>query len=54
MKITLFKRFIRIQSKIQKAVQTLEFFTSTEWEFTNDNIFRMISEMNEVDNKVNI
>lgn len=44
--------FVRLQSRIQKAVVTLEFFTSTQWEFTNDNVFKMISEMNEVDNKV--
>ena len=31
---------------------TLEFFTSTQWEFTNDNIYGIINEMNEIDNKV--
>jgi fatty acyl-CoA reductase len=44
--------FVRLQSRIQKAVQTLEFFTSTEWEFTNDNFYAIMAEMNEVDNKV--
>jgi fatty acyl-CoA reductase len=44
--------FVRLQSRIQKAVQTLEFFTSTQWEFTNDNFYAIMSEMNEVDNKV--
>lgn len=44
--------FVRLQSRIQKAVETLEFFTSTQWEFTNDNSFKMISEMNEIDNKI--
>ena len=33
-------------------METLEFFTSTEWEFTNDNFLALISEMNEVDRKL--
>ncbi|RNA15898.1 fatty acyl- reductase 1-like [Brachionus plicatilis] len=44
--------FVRVQSKIKKAVETLEFFTSTEWEFTNDNIFFVSNEMNEVDKRI--
>jgi len=44
--------FVRLQKRIGKAVETLEFFTSTQWEFTNDNIYKLISEMNEVDNKM--
>lgn len=44
--------FVRLQSRIKKAVETLEFFTSTQWEFTNDNVYKLISEMNEVDNKM--
>ena len=43
---------VRVQSRIKKAVNTLEFFTSTQWEFTNDNIYMLTEEMNEVDNKV--
>jgi len=44
--------FVRLQGRIKKAVCTLEFFTSTQWEFTNDNIFKLAEEMNEVDNKI--
>ena len=44
--------FVRLQSRIKKAVGTLEFFTSNQWEFTNDNIFKLTEEMNEVDNKI--
>lgn len=44
--------FVRLQGRIKKAVETLEFFTSTQWEFTNDNVYKLISEMNEVDNKM--
>ena len=47
----IFERFVRLQSKLQKGVETLEFFTSTQWEFTNDNIYGIINEMNEIDNK---
>jgi len=44
--------FVKIQGRIKKAVETLEFFTSTQWEFTNDNVYKLINEMNEVDNKM--
>ncbi len=48
----IFYRFVRLQSRIKKAVETLEFFTSTQWEFTNDNVYKLHNEMNEVDSKV--
>lgn len=44
--------FVRLQGRIAKAVETLEFFTSTEWEFSNENIYMIMNEMNEVDNKI--
>lgn len=44
--------FVRLQGRIKKAVETLEFFTSCQWEFTNDNVHMLINEMNEVDNKM--
>merc|ERR1712127_364033 len=44
--------FVRLQGKIATAVLALEFFTSTEWTFTNDNVYKVIGEMNEVDNKL--
>ena len=44
--------FVRIQAKLRKAVETLEFFTSTEWHFSNANIFALIDEMSDVDNKM--
>ncbi len=50
---TLLTRFVRLQHRICKAVETLEYFTSTEWEFTNENIFNIENEMNETDRKVN-
>ena len=43
---------MRVQSKLKKATETLEFFTTHQWEFTNDNIFMLLNQMNEVDNKV--
>ena len=43
---------MRIQSKLKKATETLEFFTCHQWEFTNDNIFMLLNQMNEVDAKV--
>jgi hypothetical protein len=41
-----------LQNKIKKAVQILEFFTTKQWEFTNDNIFMLMKEMNSKDNEV--
>ncbi len=48
----IFERFVRLQSRIRKAVETLEFFTSNQWEFTNDNVHYLINEMNQTDNRV--
>lgn len=36
-----------------KVVNTLEFFTTHEWVFTNENIIKIQQEMNETDRKVN-
>jgi alcohol-forming fatty acyl-CoA reductase len=44
--------FLRIQRRISKAVSTLEFFTSKQWEFSNDNIYMLMKEMNDIDNKL--
>jgi fatty acyl-CoA reductase len=44
--------FIKIQAKLRKAVETLEFFTSTEWKFSNANIYSLIDEMSDVDIKL--
>lgn len=45
---------MRIQNKVKKAVTSLEFFTSHQWEFTNDNLFMIMKQMNEYDAKVMI
>ena len=44
--------FIRIQERLSKATTILEFFTSHEWHFQNDNILMLMSKMTEAD-KVN-
>ena len=43
---------MKIQGKIKKAVEILEFFTMKEWNFTNENIYKLMNEMNETDNMV--
>lgn len=43
--------FVRIQDRLSKAVTTLEFFTSHEWHFSNDNIYMLLSKMNEDDKR---
>jgi len=44
--------FVRLQKKIKKAVEILEYFTTKQWEFTNDNLFMLMKELNDIDNKV--
>ncbi|KAK0049591.1 fatty acyl-CoA reductase 1 [Biomphalaria pfeifferi] len=41
--------FVKIQDRLSKAVTTLEFFTSNEWHFHNDNIFMLLGKMSEAD-----
>ena len=43
---------MKIQGKIKKAAEILEFFTMKEWNFSNENIYKLMNEMNETDNKV--
>jgi fatty acyl-CoA reductase len=43
--------FVRIQDRLAKAVATLEYFTSNEWHFHNDNIFMLLSKMSEEDKR---
>jgi len=41
--------FVKMQDRLSKAVTTLEFFTSNEWQFHNDNMFMLMSKMTEED-----
>ncbi|CAL1532097.1 unnamed protein product [Lymnaea stagnalis] len=43
--------FVKIQDKLSKAVTTLEFFTSNEWHFHNDNIFMLLANMSDEDRR---
>lgn len=43
---------VKLQSKVEKAISVLEFFTTRQWEFTNDNIFLLMKEMNQYDKQV--
>ncbi|KAK3603205.1 hypothetical protein CHS0354_036132 [Potamilus streckersoni] len=43
--------YVRIQDKIQKAVRSLDYFTSHQWEFTNNNILMLQSQLSEEDKK---
>jgi fatty acyl-CoA reductase len=44
--------FVRIQKKITKSINALEFFTTREWEFTNDNLFMLRNQLNSTDCRV--
>jgi fatty acyl-CoA reductase len=46
-----FSSLIKLQKKIRKGVETLEFFTQQQWEFTNDNLCQLMSEMSATDLK---
>ncbi|XP_076450257.1 fatty acyl-CoA reductase 1-like [Babylonia areolata] len=43
--------FVKIQDRLWKAVGTLEFFTSRQWNFRNDNVFMLLSKMSYEDKK---
>jgi len=42
-------KFVRIQNKLWKAVEVLEYFTSREWHWTNDNMLFLKEQMNQDD-----
>jgi alcohol-forming fatty acyl-CoA reductase len=44
--------FVRLQQKCKKAVEILEYFTTKQWEFTNDNLFMLMKELNETDTQI--
>ncbi|KAL8568138.1 hypothetical protein ACOMHN_027661 [Nucella lapillus] len=43
--------FVKIQDRLWKAVNTLEFFTSRQWNFCNDNIFMLLTKLSNEDKK---
>lgn len=43
--------FVRIQDRLWKAVNTLEYFTSNQWNFRNDNIFMLLNRLSHEDKK---
>jgi fatty acyl-CoA reductase len=43
---------VRVQKKLQQAVTCLEFFTTHEWLFTNDNVTRLLTHLHPLDRKI--
>lgn len=43
---------IRVQKKLQRAVTALEFFTTHEWRFSNENVLRLQGFLSPQDRKV--
>lgn len=43
--------FVRLQDRLWKAVRSLEFFTSHQWNFCNDNIFMLLTKLSAEDKK---
>ena len=44
--------FVKIQNKIKKSLNVLEYFTMRSWEFKNENFLTLLAEMNGIDKKV--
>lgn len=44
--------FVKIQDRLRKAVASLDFFTSREWNFSTTNMYMLLSKMSEEDRKV--
>jgi fatty acyl-CoA reductase len=42
---------VRVQKKLQRAVSCLEFFTTHEWQFTNDNVIQLLTHLHPLDRK---
>ena len=42
---------VQVQKKLQRAVACLEFFTTHEWKFTNDNVIRLLTNLHPLDRK---
>lgn len=42
---------VQVQKKLQRAVSCLEFFTTHEWKFTNDNVIRLLTNLHPLDRK---
>nr|CAD7197092.1 unnamed protein product [Timema douglasi] len=43
---------VRVHDKLQRAVSCLEFFTTHEWRFTNDNMTRLMARLHPRDRKI--
>ncbi|KAJ8298923.1 hypothetical protein KUTeg_022983 [Tegillarca granosa] len=44
--------FVKIQDRLRKAVASLDFFTSREWNFSTTNMYMLLGKMSEEDRKV--
>lgn len=40
---------IKVQDKLSKAVECLEYFTNSQWSFRNDNVQELITHLNQKD-----
>lgn len=43
--------FVKIHERLRKAVASLDFFTSNEWQFTNDNLYILLNKLTPEDRK---
>jgi alcohol-forming fatty acyl-CoA reductase len=43
---------MRVQTKLSRAVACLEFFTTHEWRFSNNNVVRLAGQLSPVDQKM--
>jgi fatty acyl-CoA reductase len=43
---------VRVQKKLQQAAKCLEFFTTHEFKFTNDNVTQLMAHLHPLDRKM--
>lgn len=44
-----FYRMVKVQNKLSKAVGCLEYFTTHQWRFTDDNVRELLTHMSTID-----
>lgn len=44
--------FVRVNQKLQKSIRSLDYFTSNQWVFSNDNLLSLLEKLSSADKKV--
>ena len=52
--IYIYYRMLKIHKTVCKMVKLMEYFTSRDWDWTNENVVRLYASMSEEDQQVEI